>query len=1307
MISQLNDKSYLKKYIYILNLIFIIYTAFPQKETYNWYFGNSAGITFNPSGTAPSVISDGQLLSPEACSVISDSTGSLLFYTNGETVWNKNHEIMQNGAGIGGTNTASQGAIIIPKPKSQFIYYVFTINAVSRTLAYSTVDIRLNSGLGAVTDKNNQFLPNVTQKMSAVHHTNGVDIWLVAHGWLNNSYFSILINSGGIATTPIISNTGTVHKGTSDNEKGNIKIAPDGSMVACTLPADTLVELSIFNRGNGSVSNTILLPVSADTKARAMPYSAEFSPDCSHLFVSARMFINSYDVSTKDSVRIINSAKTVWDLNASYFGLQLAPDGRIYVAYNNNTILKKINEPNKGVDISVQTGPNINLVNDRSNMGLPATIQSFYSWIYIPSILTICEGDSIITECKLSCSIPIASFRWTGPLGFSSSGPNLILPKVTSAQGGYYYISVNAGALKFNDSLYVKVVPKPKAFIIPDGSTTLCEGDSLKLFAQPQGIEYSYLWNTYETTNTITVSKAGKYSVTVESNGCRDSDTIDIKTVPGFIPEIIVDGPKVLCEGDTMLLSAKPEGYGYRYNWSTGDTVQSTKVARGGIFHLSVEKDGCVRTTSINIQNIKKPEFHIAATGPTVFCEGDSVVLTVEPFDPDISYLWSTGEASQSIIVKNTGLIYVEAFSRNGCSTLDSVLIKSGSELGILIESNPKPPFCKNDIITLTSYPVAAGFKYNWSTGDTTPSIQVSLDGKYYLEVTTIGGCKGRDSFDLKIYNRPDASLKQGSMNEICDGDSLLLTPNIIDNINNYSWNDGITSAIRYVSKSGKYKLLVNNPAGCRDSSEFELILKQSPVIDINIIRKPKICNGDTVTLVAVTDNPGYSLIWSNGETKDTIIVTKSGIYRLTVTNLTGCKRIDSVAVMFNPQPELKILTDKGYSLCPGDSVTLTAENPYFKYIWNTGDTTRSLRVGKAGIYRLSVYDSTGCESTSEAAIHDAEVMLSGLEDLDFGKTDRLLSRNISEEFWNSSQDKILIDTIYAIGANTAFEVMSENSQIELTMSDLRKLTVKFSPQDMKYYSDTLVFEISKPCRDRYFIILNGVGVGTARVSMPDTFGIIGTRKFRIPIRAKVLYYGSDPIVSSYTAQVRFYSDVFLPEILTNGIIRNDTVINGERILKIEDNNAIISGRETVLSEITGTILLGEHAITPLIIDYFNWGNPLVKTELKSGKLEALSVCFQDINRIIISDKTRMSIAPNPAGESTEIGISNVSDAVYTLAIYSIDGSEVAKYIIDNTREVRRHIDFKLPMENLSSGIYKMLISGNGEMIISTLSVMK
>ena len=407
----------MKKYTYIFIVLITIYTAFSQKEAYNWYFGNSAGITFNPSGTAPSVMSDGQLASPEACSVISDSTGNLLFYTDGETVWNKNHEIMPNGSGLGGSNTASQGALIIPKPMSQFIYYIFTINAFSRTLAYSTVDIRLNAGLGDVTNKNNQFLPNVTQKMSAVHHTNGVDIWLVAHGWLNNSYFSILINNSGISITPIISHVGTIHKGSTDNEKGNIKISPDGSMVACTLPSDTLVELSLFNRSNGIISNTILLPVYSDIKTRAMPYSAEFSPDCSQMFISSRFFINSYDVSSKDSSRIINSIKTVMDINGSYFGLQLAPDGRIYVAYNNNTILKKINEPNKGIDISVQTGPSINLGSHRSNMGLPATIQSFYAWIYIPSILTICEGDSINTECKLSCSIPIASFSnhlWIG-----------------------------------------------------------------------------------------------------------------------------------------------------------------------------------------------------------------------------------------------------------------------------------------------------------------------------------------------------------------------------------------------------------------------------------------------------------------------------------------------------------------------------------------------------------------------------------------------------------------------------------------------------------------------------------------------------------------------------------------------------------------------------------------------------------------------------------------------------------------------------------------------------------------------------
>ena len=98
-------------YILIFTLLLTV-PLFAQRETVNWYFGSNSGLDFN-SGNAQ-VLSGGQLSTTEGCSTVSDNNGSLLFYTNGVEIWNKNHDIMQNGSGLLGSDSSSQSAIVVP-----------------------------------------------------------------------------------------------------------------------------------------------------------------------------------------------------------------------------------------------------------------------------------------------------------------------------------------------------------------------------------------------------------------------------------------------------------------------------------------------------------------------------------------------------------------------------------------------------------------------------------------------------------------------------------------------------------------------------------------------------------------------------------------------------------------------------------------------------------------------------------------------------------------------------------------------------------------------------------------------------------------------------------------------------------------------------------------------------------------------------------------------------------------------------------------------------------------------------------------
>ena len=102
------------RYILIFLLSFSGFHAHAGKEFNHWYFGNYAGLDF----TGGSPVYDGNSLIHfmESCAAISDTNGNLLFYTDGDTVVNANHQIMVNGTGLMGGYSASQGSLIIQDP---------------------------------------------------------------------------------------------------------------------------------------------------------------------------------------------------------------------------------------------------------------------------------------------------------------------------------------------------------------------------------------------------------------------------------------------------------------------------------------------------------------------------------------------------------------------------------------------------------------------------------------------------------------------------------------------------------------------------------------------------------------------------------------------------------------------------------------------------------------------------------------------------------------------------------------------------------------------------------------------------------------------------------------------------------------------------------------------------------------------------------------------------------------------------------------------------------------------------------------
>ncbi|HPH83205.1 MAG TPA: hypothetical protein PL185_11560, partial [Flavobacteriales bacterium] len=193
-LNYLIQRSSFLVFIQLVACLIIPTSTNAQNEANNWFFGNGCGVSFN-SG-APVAFANSNLNSAEGVSSISDATGNVLMYTDGLSLYNQNDVVMPNGSGLLGGNSSSQSAVIIRKPLSNNLYYLFTADQDAQPdgIRYSIVDMSLNGGLGNITATKNVLLHTpATEKLTAVQHCNKRDVWIIAHGWGDANYMAWLL----------------------------------------------------------------------------------------------------------------------------------------------------------------------------------------------------------------------------------------------------------------------------------------------------------------------------------------------------------------------------------------------------------------------------------------------------------------------------------------------------------------------------------------------------------------------------------------------------------------------------------------------------------------------------------------------------------------------------------------------------------------------------------------------------------------------------------------------------------------------------------------------------------------------------------------------------------------------------------------------------------------------------------------------------------------------------------------------------------------------------------------------------------
>lgn len=295
---------------------------------------------------------------------ISDSSGNILFYTNGLDVCDSSNSIMQNGNNISPGPVhiddslglpVPQACLIIPKPGSNHLYYLFHSSldnypyyTKAYYLYYSVIDMSLNGGKGVVTIKNAILLNDTLNpgKITACKHANGRDWWVVCHRFNSDLYYKFLITPNGISS-PTTEAIGTVR---SMVDIGQVAFSPNGEKFAyfnAYYTTTSTLDVYNFDRCTGNFSNESSIIIS---QSSGLGGGLAFSPNSQYLYVANIDSVYQFDVNSPN----IESTKTtvaVWDSTYNPFATlfdmsQLAPDGKIYIATGNGTFnMHIVNHP--------------------------------------------------------------------------------------------------------------------------------------------------------------------------------------------------------------------------------------------------------------------------------------------------------------------------------------------------------------------------------------------------------------------------------------------------------------------------------------------------------------------------------------------------------------------------------------------------------------------------------------------------------------------------------------------------------------------------------------------------------------------------------------------------------------------------------------------------------------------------------------------------------------------------------------------------------------------------------------------------
>ena len=594
--------------------------------------------------------------------------------------------------------------------------------------------------------------------------------------------------------------------------------------------------------------------------------------------------------------------------------------------------------------------------------------------------LTICSGG---TGAVLGANI--AGVQWQLN-GVNISGATSQTYVATAA--GTYSVIANGSNCTSTNSLNVIVTSAPIAPVIATtAALSFCNGDSITLVSNIAGVQWfkDGVTITGATNQTLVVTQSGKYRATFTntSNCSAISNELAVAVnFPAIIPTISTNNNLSICSGTTATLVSNIAGVTWQRDGVVVATNTSTYIASiAGNYRAIILGGTC--TAFSNVLTVAVTPSLAAPTivpsGPTIFCDNDSVVLVSnfangQWYRNGVIIVGATG----STYTAKQGGIYKVLASNNTCTAFSNEITITVNSPAIVpsIVASGATTICSGTPLTLTSNNGNILWQKDGLTiASGVQNISITESGTYRA-ILFGTGCPGfSNAIVVSVSPSPGTPFVTATgSTTFCDSNSLILVstlPNVQWQKDGVNLPNAITQTLT-VNKSGKYRAFVSNNVCINYSSEINVVVNTPPIVPTIIASgNLNICDGTSVTL---TSNVA-GVIWQKdfvtiATNTQSIIATSAGNYRAIILSSTCPAYSSAVTVFVTPSPIAPTITALGNTtFCDSGFVTLASNVSGVQ--WLAGGNiiqnafSQNYTATKSGIYTAVLYGNNGCNAVS------------------------------------------------------------------------------------------------------------------------------------------------------------------------------------------------------------------------------------------------------------------------------------------------------------------------------------------------------